>query len=457
MSRRMSGSKLSRRSLLRGAGSVAIALPLGATLRHELASAEAGVPPQRYVSLFFSNGMPKPYVQNGFTGVLAPLAPHESKIALLRGLQLPETGGAALHYKGTARFGKGVSPPSEATAGGESLDYLAQRTLAAGGEKLLTVNMHTEVTGGSAATRWYHSWRGVSQPNDEILKPLDLFDYIFGSFMSGELTPEEEKRIRMSNSVLDSVVEHYRHIQSDASGYSKGVRAKIADHLELVRELEEAAVAINFTCTEPPDAPPDIEPSQACTAELCPGDDSYYYGTGGTNWNEVWELNSQLYAMAYRCGVSRFGTMGCTGGGDRYPVPELNAQGISESPHVLAHDWSASGENGFDLCVTWLMEKVAYFLAQLDDPLWPDENGGTVLDNTLVMIGTELGPETTGQHYVDYMTFMLAGGGGRITPGIYDFDGRSDVDLYSTVTRAMGLGDSFGNPADFNDHLDIVV
>ena len=448
--------RIRRRQLLRGAGTVAIALPLAATLRNEFANAEAGVPPHRYVSLFFSNGMPRPYVQNGYTGVLAPLARHESKLAMTRGLYLPETGGALLHYKGTARFGKGVSPPGETTAGGESLDNLCQRSLAQG-ERLLTVNMHTEVTGGNPATRWYHSWRDVSQPNDEILKPLDVFDYIFGSFTGGELTPEEEKRIRLSNSVLDTTIEHYQHIQSDNSGYSKKVRALISDHLDLVRELEQQAVGLEYTCTEAPDAPPDLTPSQACTAELCPGDAEFYYGSGGTNWNEVWELNSQLFAMALRCGVTRFGTMGCTGGGDRYPIPELMTQGVTESPHVLAHDWAQASENGFDVCVQWLMEKVAYFLDQLDDPNWPDVRGGTILDNTLVMIGTELGPETTGQHYVDYMTYFLAGGGGRITPGIYDYDGRSDVDLYSTITRAMDLGDAFGDQSVFSDHFDIVA
>jgi hypothetical protein len=236
------------------------------------------------------------------------------------------------------------------------------------------------------------------------------------------------------------------------------VRALISDHLDLVRELEKQAIGIEMlTCSEPPAAPPDLAPSQACTAELCPGDDAYYYGSGGANWNEVWELNSQLFAMALRCGITRFGTMGCSGGGDRYPIPELNAQGVSESPHVLAHVWSPSGENGFDVCVRWLMEKVAYFLAQLDDPAWLDPDGGTVLDNTLVLVGTELGTAGSGQHYVDYMTFLLAGGGGRITPGVFDYDGRSDVDLYSTLSHAMGLGDSFGDASAFSGLLDIVA
>jgi hypothetical protein len=452
-------SHFNRRHFLRGAGTVAIGLPLSATMTR-FAAASPGAAPPRYISLFFGNGMPKKYAQAGYGGtVLAPLAPFQSKLAMIRGLQLNEGGGAALHYKGTARFGKGVHAPSESTAGGESLDNKAHRTYAPS-SLLLNVNMHTQVTGGNPATRWFHSWRGVNQPNDELLRPLDVFDAIFGNFMPTDpvdLSDEERREIRYRSSVLDSVVEQYKELSSDRSPYSVGVRSLIADHLDLVRTLERRSLEVDPTLNcDPPGAPPDLSPSQDCSAELCPGDETFYYGSGGSNWNEIWELNSDLYAMALRCGVTRFGTMGCSGGGDRYPIPELRAQGVTESPHILAHPWTRANENGFDICVRWLMEKVAYFLAQLDDPAWPDPQGGTVLDNTLVLIGTELGTANDNQHHVDYMTYLLAGGDGRIQNGIHDYDGRSDVDLYSTVSRAMSMGDQFGDMGDFNDHLDLV-
>jgi hypothetical protein len=455
-------SKLNRRRFLHGAGTIAIGLPLMASTARFAAAAPGATPP-RYISLFFGNGMPKKFVENGYSGsVIAPLAPFQSKLAMVRGLQLNEDGGAQLHYKGTARFGKGMHPPSGSSPGGESLDNKAHRTFAPG-SRLLNVNMHTEVTGGNPATRWYHSWRGVNQPNDELLRPLDVFDAIFGSFLPpdpGGLSDEERREIRYRNSVLDSVVDQYRELSSERSPYSVGVRALISDHLDLVRSLERRSVDMEMTTPpvscDTPAAPPDLTPSQDCTAQLCPGDDNFYYGSGGANWNEVWELNSDLYAMALRCGVTRFGTMGCSGGGDRYPIPELQAQGITESPHVLAHGWKRDDENGFDACVQWLMDKVAYFLAQLDDSAWPDPDGGTVLDNTLVLVGTELGTATDGQHEVDHMTYWLAGGGGRIQNGIFDYAGRSDVDLYSTISRAMSMGDQFGDTGDFSGHLDLV-
>ncbi len=452
-------SRFNRRHFLRGAGTVAIGLPLSATMTR-FAAASPGSAPPRYISLFFGNGMPKKYAQAGYGGtVLAPLAPLQSKLAMIRGLQLNEGGGAALHYKGTARFGKGMHAPSESTAGGEARGNKAHRSYAPN-SLLLNVNMHTHVTGGNPATRWFHSWRGVNQPNDELLRPLDVFDAIFGSFSPpdpGGLSDEERREIRYRNSVLDSVVQQYQELSSDRSPYSVGVRALIADHLDLVRTLERRSLEMTLPLNcDVPAAPPDLTPNQDCSADLCPGDDTFYYGSGGSNWNEVWELNSDLYAMALRCGVTRFGTMGCSGGGDRYPIPELRAQGITESPHILAHPWTRASENGFDICVRWLMDKVAYFLTQLDDPAWPDPQGGTVLDNTLVLIGTELGTANDNQHHVDYMTYWLAGGDGRIQNGIHDYDGRSDVDLYSTVSRAMSMGDEFGDMGDFNDHLDLV-
>jgi hypothetical protein len=161
--------------------------------------------------------------------------------------------------------------------------------------------------------------------------------------------------------------------------------------------------------------------------------------------------------MGLRCGITRFGTAGCTGGGDRYPIPELQAQGIVESPHILAHDWGRNNENGFDVCVQWLMHKLAYFLEQLDDPAWPGPNGGTVLDDTLVLIGTELGTATDGQHYGDSMSYWVAGGTECIAPGVYDIDGRADVDLYSTVSQLFGVGDQFGDPADFTGPIEEIL
>ena len=82
------------------------------------------------------------------------------------------------------------------------------------------------------------------------------------------------------------------------------------------------------------------------------------------------------------------------------------------------------------------MGNLAYFLKGMDDPAFTLPEGGTLLDNTAVLIGTEVGDPAP--HSFSALTFMLAGGGGVFKPGAYDFgDKHSEVDLYSTVARAL--------------------
>jgi hypothetical protein len=87
--------------------------------------------------------------------------------------------------------------------------------------------------------------------------------------------------------------------------------------------------------------------------------------------------------------------------------------------------------------------------------------GGSLLDNTPVLIGTEVSDPAP--HSFSKQTFMLAGGGaaaggGLFKPGAYDFgDKSSEVDLYSTVSRALGIADKFGDQKFFTDYLPGVV
>jgi hypothetical protein len=458
---------MGRRLFLRGAGTVAIGLPLAASVER-LGLAQAAPRPPRYVSLYFGNGLPKLYADAGLTGPLAPLAPFADKLAMLRGLQLPIGDGdpGAFHWQGTGRFGAGYTPPDVTSGAAETLDnalFEAQGQ----GTNLLVASMHGRAD-GNRATRWYHSWRGPRSPNTTILNPYDLFSEIFGAPDAPTTTRRlSERQIldnRRHNSVLDGVVDQYRHIMGERSGFSAGVRSLISDHLELVRTLEYRAtrsgeIAQDATprCMDtPPEPPPHIDPLQFCTADACDNDKPWLFGEDDTaNWNEVWPLMSELYAVALRCGSTRFGTLGCTASGDRYPIPELADAGVTQSAHELAHNWRRDQENGFGLCTEWLMQKIALFLGHLDDPAWPDERGGTVLDNTLVLIGTELGTATDGQHHVDSMSYFLAGGGDFVRTGIHDFPGATDVDLLSSIARAMGLAEHFGDTAAFGNYLDV--
>src|SRR5262245_55092809 len=111
--------RFDRRMILKGVGSVAGGLPL---LPSRARAAEAS---ERLVTFFFGNGMPPASSAPGWTSpVLAPLAPHTSRIALLRGIANRSAPGGAghPHARGSSAFAIGYANPSVETAGGQSLD-----------------------------------------------------------------------------------------------------------------------------------------------------------------------------------------------------------------------------------------------------------------------------------------------------------------------------------------------
>jgi hypothetical protein len=208
------------------------------------------------------------------------------------------------------------------------------------------------------------------------------------------------------------------------------------------------------SCTVP-GPPADISPQTTCSSGCDTKGSTGSHDAGGgvnksSNWDQVWPLLADLFVMALRCDAARIGNLTCTASGDRYTFA-----GQSKNVHDLAHGWRASAENGFDKSVTYLMGNLAYFLKAMDDKSFTLPEGGTLLDHTPVLIGTEVGDPAP--HSFSSLTFMMAGGG-LFKPGIYDFgDKSSEVDLYSTVSRALGIGDKFGDPRYFTGYLAGVV
>src|SRR5262245_49812762 len=89
----MSRRKLTRRSVLRGAAGITVALPFLEAMVPRGARAQAAAPPLRFAVFFSANGVIEPdWVPTGgetdFTlGVpLAPLEPHRDDIIVLYGL-----------------------------------------------------------------------------------------------------------------------------------------------------------------------------------------------------------------------------------------------------------------------------------------------------------------------------------------------------------------------------------
>jgi hypothetical protein len=109
--------------------------------------------------------------------------------------------------------------------------------------------------------------------------------------------------------------------------------------------------------------------------------------------------------------------------------------------HNYSHD---GGDRRTELTAidNWYAKQLLYLLQQLDSV---KEGNGTLLDNTLVVCGRELGSTA---HRMERAPFILAGGAaGALKPGRWlNFDGQPHAKLLVSIGRLMGLEmDTFGN------------
>lgn len=461
----MSGAgRIARRQFLRGAGGVTIGLPF--LLSGEGSTrAQVFAPPERLITVFFAQGIPAVLRSNGLTGVLAPLAPFASKLTMVRGLNCNANSPNNGHSHGSAGFACGFSTPVVSTKGGPSLDWVVHESSKA---DTLLPTLSAGLSAGDNADesiRYNHSWRGINQPNLVILDTLKLFETIFGALPAlspgGAVDQVALLKARRRVSVLDAVMADYRRVVGDAGGYSPSVRSTISNHLDTIRELERRAVAIQVSlagegpamradCRMPPAAPPQMHsylgpPLGALTPKTTP-----YF-------DEMWSIMVDLYVLALRCDLTRFGNMMVISGGDSYPFSSPSGQ-VGNIHGEGFHLWFNPGIRALVADnIQWTISKVAALLTKLDDPAYLDVDGASLLDNTTVVIGTELGDDVV-NHGLSDMPFWIAGGRRRFRPG--DFlipGGRSDVDFYNTVLRGLGVSAPFGDPAVYSGTLPILA
>jgi hypothetical protein len=456
--------RFARRNVLRGAAGAAVALPFLLS-REGSASAQVAPVPERLITVYFPQGIPASVRSNGLTGVLAPLAPFKSKITMVRGLNCNADSPGNGHSHGSAAFACGFGTPVLSTKGGPSIDWVVHEASKAN-TPLPTLSAGISAGDNSdEAVRYHHSWRGKNQPNLAILDTLKLFQAIFGNPSSTPMgsTPDPVAvlKARQRVSVLDAVLADYQRVVSDTGGYSPSVRSLVSNHMDTVRELEKRAVALQMSISG--QGPP---PPLACKAPPAPQKMDSILGppVNGLNpkttpyFEAMWSIIVDLYVLAMRCDLVRFGNLLCGSGGDSYPY--ACPAGTTTNIHGEGfHRWFSNPELRpiVNDHITWTMARIAAFLAKLDDPSFKDVDGGTLLDNTTVVIGTELGDDVPNHGMTD-MPFWIAGGRKRFKAGDFPIaGGRTDVDFYNTILRATGITTPFGDPKFFKDVLPIMA
>jgi hypothetical protein len=437
--------------MLRGAAGIAIGLPFLDEMVTRTVWGAPPAPPVRAFNVFLGGGVPGIFQQAGLVGPLAPLAPLATKMAFVRGIQGP--GG---HPAGASNAFVGKNGVNNTTAGGPSIDNEIMRFANPSGKPPTPI----AVQGAGYyykflddPSRWVKSWDAQGHPSAGlVIDPKILFATLFGKAPGGMtadagapmLTPDQ----KLQTSILDTVVSQYQFYTSSASNLSPGSQAKIAAHLDAIRQLENRVAGIApmsgsakvLTCTTP------ATPASNIYVSVGHNGASNGPPVAAADFVSSYKVMAQLYAMGVACDLYRFGyTIACCAGDGFFLTGPYTVAGqpVDMSTNkVDTHDTNhAMGDNptGPSQSLTYagwnthlLLECCASVMQGLDSFMEP--NGKSILENSFVLLGTDLGTNHSGAS----VFYGMSGANGKFKPGIFDVKGFLS-DYLTSCKAAMGL------------------
>ena len=443
----MTDGRISRRTVLRGVGTV-VALPFLESLPGRALAAAAGAapgasgPPRRMAFFYVPNGaiMPDWTPKSEGAGfdlpaILEPLTALREDLLVLSGLTCdkarPNGDGAGDHARASAAFLTGCQ--SRKTAGanfraGVSVDQVAARRL---GEQTRLPSLELGIeryrgtgncdSGYSCVYEHTIAWRSATSPLPNEVDPKLVFDRLFSERPND---PDRLKRNRLRASVLDAVLDDAKGLENRLGGTD---RRKLDQYLSCVRELE---MRIARAETLPPVQPPEdaIRPS-GMPAEL----------------SEHLRLMCDLMVVAFQADVTRVATcmFGREGSEQKYRMV-----GVNEGHHELTHHRNDPEKIAKVRSInTYHIQQFAYILGKLKSI---PEGEGTLLDNCMIAYGS--GNSDGNRHTHNDLPLLLAGkGGGTIKTGRHvRYPTETPVNnLWLAMLERMGaptesLGDSTG-------------
>ena len=466
----MKSTRINRRAMLTGAvkglGAVTIGLPL---LEEMMLSSSSAAPaatvPVRAFNLFFGLGIPAPLQTEGFEGVLEPLQPLSDKLLIMRNVDQVrcDDSGINAHFDGASGAFTAEPPHGEAKSGGPSIDQVIRQAHYADG---LPPGMVPTLVAGtffrrSRISRYVHSYNGdgtVAARMQE--RPRDLFDRVFGSISAGD--DDDARRQRLRRSVLDSVADQYKFYTGTNSPLGAASRARMADHLDRIREFEQRAYE-HHRDSNGPDVPPRSKLAHGGQAD--PGGEGIDMRL--EDLTAEWRLTADLYALAIQLDRVRFGSITFLAAGERLRVTgryeyngrkihefddarQLNASGSAGCSHEWWHQFDPEKRNEqLRAHAHMKMQEVAYFLQRLNDEESREANGKTILENSLITISTESGDgrHDDAKRELSGVFHAVTSANGRFKTGQIMDIGAEGIDVYNTMLEGMDVPHRMG-PAD---------
>jgi Protein of unknown function (DUF1552) len=441
---------LSRRTLLRGAGSIAVALPFLDAMAPRVSRAQTAVP-KRLVIVFSANGMIKDQWQpsggeTDFTlsPILASLEPHRDDLLIMRGLNNdasyiygPNAHDASMSTlltadamvvgpSGTGRAGHVL----DGTAAGPSIDQEIAKVI--GGQTKLSslelgVQSTTTILEPMPTRMCYRGTPGNAKsiaPEDD---PKKVFSRLFMDANTATETLDRLKQHRRS--VLDFVRGDFERLQLKVSSADK---QKLERHLTTVRDFEQSldnlSGADGLGCDVPSEEP---------TANLdpfdCIQDDRPARCFG--DFQELGKAQMDMLTLALTCDLTRVVTLQWSTAESTVFHKWLNVAG---EHHLMSHD-AVGNRNDLIKIQTWYAEQFKYLLDALKGQ---EDEGGSILDSSVVLWVNELSDGDV--HNRRDLGWIIAGkGNGAILTG-------RSIKVQNVMTNHLfaSLLTMFGAPTD---------
>jgi hypothetical protein len=402
---------LNRRTLLRGAGGVAVALPFLDAMWPARAQAQAARPKRFFVmtgvngvttNTWFPTGGEKDFTLGASMAAFEPLKANLIIPDGLTKMQRGTTDGTA-HGRGAASAISGwTSGGKNGIADGASIDQVLANAIGAG-TKVKSLIM------GNKVYNYHFFTDGPKQVHPVEPDPKKNFDRLFTGFTAPAATgggaPDpaatanaaDLARLRArEKSILDSAIEQYRKLSVKVGASD---RQRLEKHLGAIRQVE---IQLNNAATGTASA------SKSCSKPQDPG-------VAADPYQAVGKSNMDLCALAFACDLTRVGGMQWISHNTVF-----NWLGATQQHHPLSHSHgSAAVDAQLTKIVAWHAEQAAAFLTQLKS--FP-EGEGTVFDNTVFMWTQD---QSVGSHKFDRGPILIAAGkfplatGGTLQTGRY--------------------------------------
>ena len=437
----ISKKHLNRRQLLRGAG-VALSLPLLDAMLPALtaqAQTAANITP-RLGFVYVPHGAIMREFTPETTGndwqfkpILKPLEPYRDRLNIISGLGHTAADSSAVHSLSPCTWLSGVRPKptlgSDAYAGVTADQFAAQ--VIGQDTPLPSLELATEDHSGliGACDRDYGciymntlSWRSATTPNPMEINPRKVFERLFGQ---GGTIEQRLERQREDRSILDAIVQQSGHLNSTLG---QSDQQKISDYLDSIREIErrlqqaESQIATNADLVIP-EAPAGIP---------------FVY-------EEHLKMMFDLMTLAFQSNITRVSSfmMARETSNRTYPMVQ-----VVEGHHATSHHQNDAEKMTRNARIqAWHVGQFKYFVDKLASI---QEGDGTLLDNVILLYGSNMSNSNAHDHY-PLPAVLVGGGAGTLKGGMHvRYDQRTPMaNLLLTMLNKAGvamdqLGDSTG-------------